>query len=227
MKRQYRQYRASGVAAPAASARRRRAAAIAGGVLAALLASVVGLDSYSNGGRGFAAVAAAAKDPAALFAGRSPGARAGGWLMQTKPGHPAEALSRREGPKPPPMSKDQTAITYAPKDHDMDTPAPFSVAELAPTPTEATALFTSFDPVPLEDFVPGGGGGEDGPPGGTTPTYPGGGGGGAITLQSTPVPEPSVWAMLILGFFGVGAAMRARRRVSMGVTTGLAGVAQS
>ena len=30
--------------------------------------------------------------------------------------------------------------------------------------------------------------------------------------MSTPVPEPSAWAMLILGFGVVGAALRKRRR---------------
>jgi hypothetical protein len=34
----------------------------------------------------------------------------------------------------------------------------------------------------------------------------------SITLETAPVPEPSTWAMMILGFTGMGAALRARRR---------------
>lgn len=214
MKSQYRQYRAVRDPAPRSAVRRRRAAAIAGGVLAALLASIIGLDSVSNGGRLIAAVAAAAKDPASVFDNRSPGARAGGLLQQTKPGHEAPVLSHREGAKPPPMTKEQTAITYAPEEHPEAPPTavPTTLAVEAPTPTGDFALFSSIDGQP-----PGGnpgGGGEGGesyftsPPGGG-----GGGGGGAITIQTTtPVPEPSVWAMLIVGFFSVGALMRAQRR---------------
>jgi hypothetical protein len=215
VKSQYRQYRAIRESAPSTAVRRRRAAAVAGGVLAALLASIIGLDSVSNGGRLIAAVAAAAKDPASLFDNRSPGARAGGLLQQTKPGHEAPVLSHREGakPPPPPMTKDQTAITYAPEEHPEAPPTaiPTTLAVEAATPTGDFALFSSIDGQPPGS---GGGGGEGGesyfasPPGG-------GGGGGAITIQSTtPVPEPSVWAMLIVGFFSVGALMRAQRRPS-------------
>jgi hypothetical protein len=52
------------------------------------------------------------------------------------------------------------------------------------------------------------------------PGSPGSGGGGIDTgggpLTTTPdtpaVPEPSVWATLIVGFFGIGWAMRLERR---------------
>lgn len=34
---------------------------------------------------------------------------------------------------------------------------------------------------------------------------------GLITINLLPVPEPATWAMMLLGFFGLGAALRARR----------------
>ena len=34
----------------------------------------------------------------------------------------------------------------------------------------------------------------------------------AFTLSGGPVPEPASWALMIMGFGGVGAAMRSRRR---------------
>ena len=37
----------------------------------------------------------------------------------------------------------------------------------------------------------------------------------SITLGTPAVPEPSTWAMMILGFGGVGATLRARRRIAL------------
>ena len=52
-------------------------------------------------------------------------------------------------------------------------------------------------------FPGGGGPGAGNPPGGTPPT--------GTPPTPGPVPEPSTWALLIIGFFSVGAALRKRR----------------
>jgi hypothetical protein len=86
--------------------------------------------------------------------------------------------------------------------------APALAAIEAPVPTFASlapALPGTGTPVFAADGTPGGGGGTGG----------GGGGGGGNPTDPTdpvsPVPEPSTWLMLILGLFGVGAALRHNR----------------
>jgi hypothetical protein len=66
------------------------------------------------------------------------------------------------------------------------------------------------------EFIPGGAGGPDGPgaPGGPGGVFPPGGTPGVPIASG--VPEPATWAMLILGFFAVGAAMRRRARKRAG-----------
>ena len=50
----------------------------------------------------------------------------------------------------------------------------------------------------------------------------GGGGGFSAALEAVPVPEPETWALMILGFAGIGAALRkARRRGNQLRQTGL------
>lgn len=58
--------------------------------------------------------------------------------------------------------------------------------------------------------------GNPGTPG--NPTTPGGGTGGSNTAPITPVgpvPEPSTWAMMLIGFFGLGVLLRHARRQSV------------
>jgi len=87
--------------------------------------------------------------------------------------------------------------------------SPPTFAALAPPlPGTGTPVFAA-DGTPANGGGGGGGGGGDGGDGGT-PTDP-----------VTPVPEPSTWLMLVLGLFGIGAALRCRpvnrRRLSASV----------
>lgn len=78
--------------------------------------------------------------------------------------------------------------------------APELAATASPAPTFASlapALPGTGTPVFAADGTPGGGGGGSS-----------GGGGGTHPNPVSPVPEPSTWLMLILGLFGIGAAMR-------------------
>ena len=75
----------------------------------------------------------------------------------------------------------------------IESSAPTFASLAPPLPGTGTPVFAA-------DGTPGGGGGGGG--GGVDPTDP--------TDPVTPVPEPSTWLMLILGLFGVGAALRHR-----------------
>jgi hypothetical protein len=95
--------------------------------------------------------------------------------------------------------------------------APINVGGVAPPVSSSEEPFSFGGPGGGEPFgaIPGGGGGGGGgggsqpnqpppPPGGNPPTTPLSG-----------VPEPATWAMSIVGFYAMGAAMRRNRRRSL------------
>jgi hypothetical protein len=165
-------------------------------------------------------IIAALEDPLALFAERSPGERGAGPLLSTKPGGPAER------------------VLSGVRDRDPAAGAPPAVAPI--TPDDIAALGNG---VPGDGGLPGGGDapgqalgnaspffapftpagfGDPGDPGIVrSPTPPGDGPPGFPPPPLggvTAVPEPATWAMLILGFFGIGAALRRRREPRSGNT---------
>lgn len=172
------------------------------------------------GKTGKGGIMAALMDPLALFAERSPGERGGGALLSTK-----GALGPSE------------RVLSEVRDRDPG---------LGDPPADAFAPVTPEDIAALPDGLPGAGGSSGGPPGGGgpggggapggpgfspffSPFTPGGGDpGDPGTVGSPPgttlpppggvsaVPEPATWAMLILGFFAVGIAVRRRARRQTG-----------
>jgi len=180
------------------------------GVVSMAETSPVAVGKASEGGRG--GLMAALKDPLSLFAERSPGERGSGALLSTKPDKPEERVLSTERERTPPLG-------------------PGSVP---PDPA------FSLDPGALGDGLPGApqervlGGERDGPfiplgssfdpdisPGRGFNAVPPGGPGGGVGIPTDPgiptgIPEPGTWAMLILGFFGIG--MAARRRARGGLT---------
>lgn len=209
----------------AAIARRRRRMA----AVAACLASVVGLPVAWIMAEPASLVAAAAAseihDLAELLSQRSPGARTQAELTK----HAREAAKARPRPKPlvPPGHPIEPGVPTTTELVDLLQPpvAPVSlVAEGAPpsfepTPTlnailASAPLIGSFTP-PTSGGAGGGGGGGSG----------GGGGGGRIHLptsepqealpQTSAVPEPGTWAMMLMGF-GLIAWQTRRRRTRLG-----------
>jgi len=164
-----------------------------------------------------AAFAAALRDPMALFAARSPGARGAGATYQTKPAYSVPATGPIERVL---SSARQRPGAVAPAD-----PALAGVFPDAALPTgnaqSGMAGGTSGSGLPVDPPIAGGGG-----PGYLPlPTFGSGSGGGGgfflpnlppeVTPSSPPslppvgaVPEPSTWALFILGFGLVGAALR-------------------
>jgi hypothetical protein len=146
-------------------------------------------------------------DPLALIAERSPGERGSGPLLSTKPGiAPSERVLSEVRDRDPGLG-----------DAPADAFAPVTPEDLAEIPSG----------LPGDGGLPGGGGAPGGP-GGFSPFFapftPGGGDPGDPGIVGFPpitppppggvgaVPEPATWAMMILGFFAVGAALRRRTR---------------
>ncbi|MBI0477209.1 PEP-CTERM sorting domain-containing protein [Sphingomonas sp. MA1305] len=159
--------------------------------------------------------------PDTLLDARSPGARNYGWLVQNKPprtgfdvgpAHERVLTSVRHRPGLP--FSPGTTPAYTPY-----TPVVDGFDPTAPGPVEEALTDGNVPVGPGGVFVPGspGIGVVSGPGGGTgggggTGNTPGTGGDPGGVVPSTPaVPEPGTWAMLVLGFFAVGATMRQRR----------------
>lgn len=154
-------------------------------------------------------------DPMSLFAGRSPGERAGA-LLPTKlaKAGPEERVLSQVRDRDPGIGD-----PAAPPDSGLlpDAGLPGAPGEGALPGGPAGEPFAPFGAPfggvgdPPGGFIPGGPGGSGipgGPPGGTPP--PGGG-------IASGVPEPGTWAVMILGFFAVGWAMRRRAQLRPGL----------
>lgn len=142
-------------------------------------------------------------DPMSLFAGRSPGEREGALLPTklAKAGPEERVLSevrdRDPGAGDPPADPGLLPDAALPGSRAADG-LPGGPAGFAPFGAPFGAPGD-----PGDGFIPGGGGIPGGPgvPPGTPP--PGGG-------IPSGIPEPGTWAVMILGFFAVGWAMRRR-----------------
>jgi len=157
-----------------------------------------------------AAVTAALADPLAMFSDRSPGGRAAGALTQTKGPRERVASNVRHRPPPPkpqtPVERVLTSLRERPP-IGADVPdLPFGAVppyvppvEVAGPPGSPPIGFPLFPGVPPLGCCSTGG---PTPPVIPPVTPPGG------------VPEPATWAMMLIGFFSVGAAMRRRRGVA-------------
>lgn len=182
-------------------------------VLIVLLAS--GSAMLGNGSR-VAFAKAALDDPLTLLADRSPGGRPEGAMFASKPSKAVrdavDAVLPVARERTPPMAAElpvpDTGIPGVGPDP-LLVPVQAGPPEAQPAPPELAALVP-----PVGSFIGGPGnpgtlipiGGGPGTPPGTPPETP--------TVPETPVvpaiPEPSTWALMILGFFMVGATLRAK-----------------
>ncbi|HXS07044.1 MAG TPA: PEPxxWA-CTERM sorting domain-containing protein [Rhizomicrobium sp.] len=156
-------------------------------------------------------IIAALADPLSLFAERSPGERGGGALLSTKPGGPHERVLSEVRDRDPPAG-DPPELAITPEDL-AALPGGAPGAGGAPGDPAGDPLGNNF----FAPSIPSGGGGPPflpasfgAPPGGPPPNGP-------IPPVIDPpgagaVPEPATWAMLLLGFFAVGVALRRRER---------------
>lgn len=202
-----------------------RQASVAAGI-ALLGATSVGMVASGDAFSGTAPAGGSTRlappsDPDSLFDARSPGVRRYGWLTQSKgpragfaevsPESPVErvltSVRRRPGPPVAPTGGTPLNIPYAAIEQAIDPSAGPADAGLvlAETGPGGTGGSIGTPGTGIGGVLPGGGGGGGGGTGGggTTP--------GTGNPQTPAVPEPTTWAMLVLGFFGIGAAMRQRR----------------
>lgn len=151
-------------------------------------------------------------DPMSLFAGRSPGERGEGALLPTKlaKAGPEERVLSQVRDRDPGVGDPPPDPGLLP---DADLPGS-RVANGLPGGPAGGAPFAPFVGSPFappggpgDPFIPGPGA----PPGGPPGTPPPGGG------IASGVPEPGTWAVMILGFFAVGWAMRRRAQLRPGL----------
>jgi len=185
---------------------------------AVLLLSAAGGGALLGGGESpaIAAIGDTIDDPLSLMADRSPGARPEGALFATKGGPVVRDAVDSVLPRVRERDPELTSASVPPVPADevaMLVPDPVVFAnppaEAAP---DAPPSSPTWGPFPNGGGTPGylvpigGGGGGGGTPPGPGPVDP---------VDPTPpvvpaVPEPSTWAMMILGFFLLGATLRAR-----------------
>ena len=157
-----------------------------------------------------------AKSVAAILAERSPGQRPKGALASLK--HKRIALHERGLPKlrhiiPPVAGLIETPIV------------PIIPPPVAPVPLYNVVAGGPPVPIPPVVGTPGGPGSPGGPPAFFPPPGGGGGGGGGVFIPppivttavppppaTSAVPEPASWAMMLLGFGMIGAALRRKVR---------------
>lgn len=149
-----------------------------------------------------AALAAMVRDPLSLLAMRSPGAREPGALLSSKPPRDAEPApgervlpTTREPPPPPLLPPDGEGAGSSFDGSDLTTLSALPEADFPPV----DPLEPEFEGPPMVVTL--------WPPWG--PGTPGGGGGDTpLPPPPAPAPEPATWAMMILGFFAAGFAIR-------------------
>ena len=196
----------------------RRALALSAISLIAVSSTGIGVTSIVSP-HAMAAAAAALRDQASVLTRRSPGAR-GQALMLTKHKPAALAAAEHAGgpkPKPPPVFAETETAGETPPPGAVVAPVPLAALG-SPAESPGPAILAEAAPLGLAPPGEVGFGGLPGlgSPGGGGPIFVssspgGGGGGGPIAITPSPTPEPSVWAMLLIGFFGVGGVLRVRR----------------
>lgn len=217
---------------------RKQLLALVAGFVALFFVAAVQQGDPASGKASITTLVAVLKDPLSLFAERSPGGRAEGALLPTKP--PKERVLSTVRERDP-------AGTLPGVDDPVVAGVPEAAGPGGPAPEERVLSGE-------RGGLPGGGGGAPGGFGGPGGFAPFGGQGGLIpegppTVLGagpppgvpgtdtpggdpnpnpgippgpppglldppgvSPVPEPATWAMMLLGFFAIGAALRRRPR---------------
>jgi hypothetical protein len=195
------------------------------GFVALFFVAAVQRGDPATGKASITTLVAVLKDPLTLFAERSPGGRAEGALLPTKlPRERVLSTVRDRDPAGTLPGVDDPVVAGVPA-----ATGPAAAPEervlsgvREGLPGGGPGSFAPFGAGPggliPENFgtaPPSGGGpgmpGDPGPDGPGNPGIPGTPPGVLDPGGGAPVPEPATWAMMILGFFSIGAAIRRRR----------------
>lgn len=180
------------------------------------LLSVVDLGGFSIGTSARSAMAAVLKDPLSVLSQRSPGERLGGALLQTKKAR-AKPSARTAALVPGVGGPTERVLANVRERRleELD-----NLPKLLETPPGEEPLFGTLDN--LTDAGAGGGNPDD-----TNPVWRPGfsdplGNGDTLRPSDPPaaVPEPATWLTMIMGFFGVGLALRRGHRRKQERTAG-------
>jgi len=160
------------------------------------------------------AAVALLEDPLSILSGRSPGARSGGTLAQSKHAYQHARMRDHEKPGELPSERVLANVRSRPA-----APVPETKVGLLPAlPSSDAASFGEGLPgIPFSAPVSRGGIAAAGFPSGASGAVAGGAGGGggnmgAVPVVASAIPEPSSWALMLTGYFLVGTAYRRRRK---------------
>ncbi len=175
---------------------KRKVAFFALSVLAGLVASsLAGLGGFVLGGNGtMSAIAAALKDPLSVLEQRSPGSRREGALFQIK-----QAPVHRAAPKERVLSNMRERPEAAPE----ESAGPSNFVDLEPKDSLVPpGVDPSPKPAPEPPIFPPSSPPEPPRPGPDPKDPP------PPPPPDSAVPEPATWAMMLVGFFAIGGAIR-------------------
>lgn len=216
---------------------RKHALALVAGFVALFFVAAVQQGDPATGKVSITTLVAVLKDPLSLFAERSPGGRAEGALLPIKlPKERVLSTVRERDPTGTLPGVDDPVVAGVPEAAGPAGPAPEErvlSGERDGFPGGGGGAPGGFAPlggggpgglIP-ENFAtappgnPGAPGGPGDPPGiadpgdpSPDPGGPGNPGNPGVPPGGSPVPEPATWAMMLLGFFAIGGAIRRRKR---------------
>lgn len=176
--------------------------------------SLVASQCFPSAGPLRSAAFALLEDPLSILSGRSPGARSGAALAQSKHAYQHARMRDHEKPGELPSERVLANVRSRPA-----APVPETEVGLLPAlpSTDAASFGEGLPGIPFSAPVSRGGIAAAGFPSGASGAVAGGAGGGggnmgAVPVVASAIPEPSSWALMLTGYFLVGTAYRRRRK---------------
>jgi len=185
----------------------------------AVVGSLVASQCFLSAGPLRSAAFALLEDPLSILSGRSPGARSGGALAQSK--HAYQHARMRNHGKPGELPSERVLANVRSRPA---APVPETEVGLLPAlpSSDADSFGETLPGIPFSAPVSRGGIAAAGFPSGASGAVAGGvgvgGGGGnmgAVPVVASAIPEPSSWALMLTGYFVVGTAYRRRRKLHL------------
>jgi hypothetical protein len=182
-----------------------------------VVGSLVASQCFLSAGPLRSAAFALLEDPLSILSGRSPGARSGGALAQSK--HAYQHARMRDHGKPGELPSERVLANVRSRPA---APVPETDVGLLPAlpSSNAVSFGETLPGIPFSAPVSRSGIAAAGFPSGASGAVAGGAGGagggggnmGAVPVVASAIPEPNSWALMLTGYFVVGTAYRRRRK---------------